>query len=365
MKEKSKPPAEWQRRYSGGKRGVPVNPPNRFDPREVVYDGDWLDTEPETPLPQTQFLPDHSRTVLSHNESPDVAFNLSVNPYRGCEHGCAYCYARPTHEYFGLSAGLDFETRIFVKYRAAALLTTELQRQGYRPEPIALSGNTDPYQPIERKLQLTRKILTVLRDFRHPVMIITKNALVTRDTDILSEMARYQLVRIFFSINTLDTRLCGKLEPRTSRPERRLEAIRRLAEAGIPVGVLLAPIIPALMDHEIPQILEAAYQAGARFASYIVLRLPHGVKDILTDWLQTHYPERAFKVLQRLRELRGGQLYRSEFGERMLGQGIYARQIEQLFRTTYHRLGYSIPPPLSTHHFRRGGAHQPTLFDQD
>ncbi len=365
MTKKSKPSPLWQGKHTGGKRGVPINPPNRFDPREVDVDGDWLDAEGEFPLPRTQFIPDASKTIFSRNDSPDVAFNISINPYRGCEHGCAYCYARPTHEYFGLSAGLDFETRIFVKYQAAELLQAALQRPSYQPEPIALSGNTDPYQPIERRLQLTRQVLAVLRDFRNPAIIITKNFLLTRDIDILTEMARIQTIRVFLSMNTLDATLCGKLEPRTARPARRLEAIRQLAAANIPVGVLVAPVIPALTEHEIPRILEAAYEAGARFASYIVLRLPHGVKQMFEDWLRTHYPNKADKVLNRLREMRGGQLYRSQFGERMYGQGSYARHIEQLFRTTFHRLGYTIPPPLSVRHFRRGGARQLSLFDLD
>lgn len=345
-------------------RGVPYNPPNRFEPRDVEYDGEWLDEE--TPvLPRTQFLADTARSIFSHNESPDVGFDTSINPYRGCEHGCVYCYARPTHEYFGLSAGLDFERVIFVKHQAPELLEKEFRKPGYTPRPIALSGNTDPYQPVERQLRLTRRLLEVMSRYRNPVIIVTKNARVTRDLDYLTELARWNAVRVVFSLTTLDADLCGKLEPRTSRPALRLAAISRLAEAGIPVGVLVAPVIPGLTDHEIPAILDAARSAGARFASYIVLRLPYGVKDMFANWLRTHYPDRAEKVLNRIKAMRGGKLYDADFAQRHSGSGPFAHQIKTLFEATARRLGYAEPPALSTEHFHVPGPRQLSLFDLD
>ncbi len=343
-------------------RGVLYNPPNRFHPLEIEYDGDWLEEESPV-LPQTQFYADATRQIFSFNDSPDVGFDTSINPYRGCEHGCAYCYARPTHEYFGLSAGLDFESKIFVKQQAPQLLEKEFRKPNYRPRPIALSGNTDPYQPVERHLRLTRRLLEVMRTYRNPVIIVTKNALVTRDVDILAEMARFNTVRVIFSLTTLDADLCGKLEPRTARPARRLKAIATLAEAHIPVGILIAPVIPALNDHEIPKILMEAYNAGARFANYILLWLPYGVKEMFTDWLHRYYPDRAAKVLGQLKAMRGGKLYRADFNQRASGSGPLAHHIAALFTTTARKIGYTDPPPLSTDNFRIPGPRQLSLFD--
>ncbi len=343
-------------------RGATDNPANRFEPLHVVADG-W--TDPGDPGPRTQFLRDASRTVLSHNDSPDVGFDVSINPYRGCEHGCIYCYARPTHEYLGFSAGLDFETRILVKEDAPELLRRALLAPGWRPRPIALSGVTDPYQPVERRLRLTRRCLEVLAEFRNPVSVITKNHLVTRDADLLAELAGHRAARVAVSVTTLRPELQRVMEPRTPTPARRLDAIRSLAAAGVPVRVMVAPVVPGLTDPEIPAIVEAAADAGARAASYIVLRLPHGVKQLFADWLEAHFPDRRDRVLNRVRELRGGDLYDARYGSRMSGRGPYAEHIRQLFDMACRRAGFSDDePPLSSAAFRRppvGG--QLGLFD--
>jgi DNA repair photolyase len=332
-------------------RGSAGNPKNRFESVERVPDPPDND---ETPSPQTQFLSDTSRSVIAYNDSPDVGFDASVNPYRGCEHGCVYCYARPTHEYLGFSSGLDFESKIMVKENAPELLRKELARRSWKPQVLAMSGVTDCYQPVERERRLTRRCLEVLLDFRNPVVIITKNYLVTRDIDILSELARYQCVSVTISLTTLDADLSAVMEPRASRPARRLAAITRLAEAGIPVGYLQAPMIPGLTDAEAPAIAQAAARAGASFAGYVALRLPFAVKSLFEDWLQTHYPERKEKVLNRIRAIRGGKLNDPTFTTRMRGEGIFAEQMDELFALACKKAG--IPQrraELSTEHFRR------------
>ncbi len=336
-------------------RGAGVNPPNRFLHTHRSADPDAIDLDPaEEPDPQTQFIPDLAQSILSRNDSPDVGFTWSLNPYRGCEHGCAYCYARPTHEYLGYNAGLDFESRILVKHHAAQLLRSELAKPSWQPALIALSGVTDCYQPVERRLQITRACLAVLAEFRNPVTLITKNALVQRDIDHLAELARHNAVAVCISLTTLDPQLRSLLEPRASPPAARLRAIRRLADAGIPVGVFCAPIIPAINDSEIPAVLAAAAEAGASFANYTVLRLPLAVEPIFLDWLQRHFPARRDKVLGQLRSFREGALNRSEFGERMRGTGAAADRLRQLFHLAArrHRLRISWPEP-STAAFRR------------
>jgi DNA repair photolyase len=329
-------------------RGSARNPRPRFGGPEFIPDPDEA-----IPLPRTTFIPDHARTILTTNESPDLGFEASVNPYRGCEHGCAYCYARPYHEYLGYSAGLDFETKILVKERAAELLRDELASPRWVPKPVALSGVTDPYQPVERRLGITRACLEVFAAFRNPVIVITKNRLVGRDADLLADLASHRAACVFLSITTLDAGLAGALEPRTSVPQRRLDAIRLLADAGVPVGVNVAPIIPGLTDHEAPAILKAAREAGATFAGYGLLRLPHGVKDLFVEWLEAHEAGRKGKVLHRLEGTRGGRLNDPRFGTRFTGEGGYARQIGDLFALSCRKTGLAATPPeLSTSAFR-------------
>ncbi len=333
-------------------RGAAANPKNRFEALEVLPDPEARD--PDDPGPRTRLLRDATRTILATNDSPDIGFNYSVNPYRGCEHGCIYCYARPTHEYLGFSAGLDFESVILVKMDAPTLLRDALMSKRWQPELIAMCGVTDPYQPVERRLQLTRGCLEVLAEFRNPVAIITKNHLVTRDIDVFVELAAHNAVAVNISVTTLDEKLQRIMEPRTSIPTRRLEAIRKLSAAGIPVGVMVAPVIPGLTDHEMPRILEAAAEASARSAAMVTLRLPHGVSDLFTDWLERHFPDRKEKVLNRVRSMRGGRLYDSKFGKRMSGEGIWADQIRSVFQTARKRLGLDRPRfALSVESFRR------------
>ncbi|HMO37754.1 MAG TPA: PA0069 family radical SAM protein, partial [Gemmatales bacterium] len=296
--------SHWPREIPIKGRGAALNPANRFIPIHYQLD-DNLPVE-ERPSPRTRFLVDQSRTVLTRNTSPDLPFEYTLNPYRGCEHGCSYCYARPTHEYLGFSAGLDFETQILVKADAPSLLRQELRQPAWKGELINLSGVTDCYQPIERQLQLTRQCLQVIVVFRQACTIVTKNRLITRDVDLLQQLARHHAVEVSISITTLDEELAGRMEPRATRPPGRLEAIRLLAQAGIPVGLLVAPIIPGLNDHEIPAILRAAREHGDQFAGSLVLRLPYAIKELFADWLQQHYPRRKDKVLQRIRELRDG-----------------------------------------------------------
>ncbi|HEY3761396.1 MAG TPA: PA0069 family radical SAM protein [Verrucomicrobiae bacterium] len=338
-------------------RGAPENPVNRFEKLHLEPDEDW--NPEEDVLPRTQFLVDHSQTAIAYNDSPDIPFRTSLNPYRGCEHGCIYCYARPTHEYLGFSSGLDFETKIMVKTRAPELLRAELLSPKWQPQVIAMSGITDCYQPVERKLKLTRRCLEVLAEFRNPVGIITKNLLVTRDIDVLSELARYKAVSVCLSVTTLDNHLRNVMEPRTSPPQARLAAIRKLAEAKIPVSVNVAPIIPGLTDHEIPQILKAAAEAGASSAGFTVVRLPYANTSLFEKWLETHFPDRKDKVLNRIRAMRGGKLYDAQWGKRMSGEGIFAEQIETMFDVAYRKAGFKGDRyELSTAAFRRPGGAQ-------
>jgi DNA repair photolyase len=343
-------------------RGAAVNPANRFE--LICYQRDPDDPVDESPGPQTRFFRDSTRTILAHNDSPDVGFDTSINPYRGCEHGCSYCYARPYHEYLGLSAGLDFETKIFVKEDAPELLRRELSSRKWQPQVIALSGVTDPYQPAERRFQLTRRCLEVLAEFRNPVGIVTKNRLVERDRDVLGDLARDRAAAVWMSVTTLDGELAGKMEPRASQPAGRLSAITALADAGVPVGVLTAPVIPGLNDHELPAILRACADAGATYAGYVVLRLPYAVKEIFDDWLARHCPEQRDKVLGRLREMHGGALNDPRFGARMSGQGEMAGQIEALFAIACRRAGLSRGSlGLSAAAFRPPGGKQGLLFE--
>jgi len=320
-------------------RGAANNPGNRFVTLHLERDSDWDPTE--DPAPATVFLRDHSKSIINYNDSPDIGFDASINPYRGCEHGCIYCYARPTHEYLGFSAGLDFESRIMVKEDAPELLRKELSSPRWKPQVIAMSGVTDCYQPVERRLKLTRRCLEVLAEFRNPVVIVTKNHLVTRDVDVLHELAQHNAVAVCISVTSLDSSLASKLEPRASLPAHRLAAIRTLATAEIPVTVLMAPVIPRLTDHEMPAILEAARAAGASRAGFVALRLPHGVGPLFEAWLKEHYPERAEKVLGRIRALRGGRLNDPRFGSRMRGEGVFADQLEQMFRVASRKAGFA------------------------
>jgi len=339
-------------------RGAGFNPPNRFAPAHheieletVEDDQDYLES---LRRPETEFLPDRSRSIIAENQSPDVGFEVSVNPYRGCEHGCIYCYARPTHEYLGMSAGLDFETKILVKHDAPRLLREALEAPSWRPRVLAMSGVTDAYQPIERKLRLTRRCLEVLLEFRQAVVVVTKNRLVTRDVDLLSALAEHGAAGVFVSITTLNPALAARLEPRTSRPSGRIEAIRALAEAGIPAGVMVAPVIPGLNDHEIPTILEAAARAGAQTAGYTLIRLPLTVAPLFEDWLGRHHPDAKEKVLGRIRSIRGGKLNDPRFGDRMRGEGPIAQMIARMFRNSCRRLDLNLRPwPVSASAFQR------------
>ncbi|MGI8820560.1 MAG: PA0069 family radical SAM protein [Chthoniobacterales bacterium] len=337
-------------------RGASGNPANRFEALHVQLDPvePSQEGEDERPPLRTQFFRDLTKTIIARNNSPDVGFETSVNPYRGCEHGCAYCFARPTHEYLGFSAGLDFESKIMVKENAATLLEAELTSPKWKPQVVAMSGVTDPYQPAEKRLQITRRCLEVLAKFRNPVGIITKNRLVTRDLDLLSELAKHHAVAVNISVTSLDRKLQHIMEPRTSTPEARLDAIAQLRAAGIPVGIMVAPIIPGITDHEVPAILDACGKAGAQFAGYVVLRLPWAVAPLFERWLQEHFPERKEKVLARVRQMRGGdKLYDSRWAKRQEGEGIYAEQIGSIFDVARRRAGIGGRPVLSTAAFRR------------
>jgi DNA repair photolyase len=343
-------------------RGSASNPPNRFIPLHYAPDTDCPPAD--APAPSTRFFRDATRTIIATNDSPDVGFTHSVNPYRGCEHGCAYCYARPFHEYLGFSAGLDFESKIMVKEDAPELLRRELAAKSWVPTTLAFSGVTDCYQPIERRLKLTRRCLEVCAEFRNPVGIVTKNALITRDTDVLADLTRDDAAAAFLSVTTLDADLAGRLEPRASRPAGRLAAVEALAKAGVPVGVMVAPVIPGLTDHEMPAILTAACDAGAAFAGFTVLRLPYAVGPLFEEWLARHAPERKEKVLGRLKELRGGRLYDHRFGSRMRGEGAWAELLRNLFGLTCRQLGLNRRPAgLSAAAFRRPGPVQGTFFE--
>jgi DNA repair photolyase len=318
-------------------RGASGNPVNRFEPIYLERDADWDPSE--DPAPRTAFLRDSTQTILTYNDSPDVGFTVSVNAYRGCEHGCIYCYARPFHEYLGFSSGLDFETKIMVKERAPELLRKELASKKWKPQCVAMSGVTDCYQPAERRFKLTRGCLEVFAEFRNPVCIVTKNFLVTRDIDVLQELAKHNATAVYVSVTTLDSSLTPKLEPRASLPQHRLNAIRKLREAGIPVGVLIAPVIPAITDHEIPAIMQAAVDAGAQYAGYVMMRLPYAVKELFENWVGQHFPDRKDKVLNRIRALRGGKLNDPSFGTRMRGEGLFADQVEALFDVAARKAG--------------------------
>jgi DNA repair photolyase len=342
-------------------RGTAESPPNRFERISYERDPEW--NEPDDPAPKTRFYRDSSVSLITYNDSPDIGFEASINPYRGCEHGCVYCYARPYHEYLGLSAGLDFETKIIVKENAPELLRRELASPKWKPRVLAMSGVTDPYQPIERRLRLTRRCLEVLAACRNPVTIVTKNWLVVRDVDLLGELARYDAAAVYVSVTTLDAELARVMEPRTAQPAARLRAIRALTQAGVPAGVMVAPVIPGLTDHELPAIVKAAAEAGARFAGMVPLRLPFAVKDLFVDWLEQHMPERKEKILSRIRAMRGGKLNDPDFGSRMEGQGIFAEQIGRMFEVACRKAG--IPeagPRLSTAAFRRPRGAQMELF---
>ncbi|MBA2744327.1 MAG: PA0069 family radical SAM protein [Chthoniobacterales bacterium] len=333
-------------------RGALGNPANRFEVLHVELDPE----EPNEDEPRklaTRFYLDATRTIVARNNSPDVGFETSVNPYRGCEHGCVYCFARPTHEYLGFSAGLDFESRIMVKQDAPQLLEAELSSPKWKPQTIVMSGVTDCYQPVERRLKLTRRCLQVLARFRNPVGILTKNRLVTRDIDLLRELAAHHAVAVNISVTSLDPRLQRILEPRTSPPQARLDAVAQLRAAGIPVGVMVAPVIPGITDHEVPAIVDACGKAGAQFAGYVVLRLPWAVAPLFERWLEEHFPDRKEKVLGRIRSMRGGEkLYDSRWSKRQEGEGIFAEQIGAMFEVSCRRAGMGARPVLSTASFR-------------
>lgn len=327
--------------------------------RQAVFTDSNADVDPDygddfRSAPETEVLPERIRSIISRNRSPDIPFEQSINPYRGCEHGCVYCYARPSHAYVDLSPGLDFERRLFSKPDAAAILRRELSRPGYRCQPITLGANTDAYQPIERDLGITRQLLEVLAEFRHPVSITTKSALVERDTDLLRDLARDNLANVLISVTTFDDELKRRMEPRTAAPRRRIETMRRLSAAGIPCGVLAAPMIPGLNDHELEAILAASAEAGACFAGYVLLRLPHEVEPLFTEWLEVHYPLKSAKVQSLLRQARGGELNDSRFGSRMRGSGPIAELLARRFAAASRRHGFTRQSThkLATHHFR-------------
>jgi DNA repair photolyase len=320
-------------------RGASANPSGRYEPAQREGFDDGWEIEEELPSLPTEVIVEKPRTIITKNDSPDILFEKSINPYRGCEHGCAYCFARPTHAFQGLSSGLDFETKIFAKPNAAELLEKELRAPNYQPTTIALGSNTDPYQPVERRFRITRSILEVLNRMNHPVGIVTKSALVTRDIDILSQMAERQLAKVAISVTTLDPKLARRMEPRAAAPAKRLETIRKLTDAGIPVSVLVAPIIPAINDHEIEAILKACAAAGAQEAGYVLLRLPHDLKDLMRDWLAEHYPDKLKHVFTLLQEARSGKDYDAEWSTRQSGIGPYAWMLGRRFETTAERLG--------------------------
>src|SRR3981081_2652806 len=339
-------------------RGASWIPANRFEKLHVdVNEVDLVDvdlSEDERPSARRQLLRDATRTIISRNNSPDVGFETSLNPYRGCEHGCIYCYARPTHEYLGFSAGLDFESKIMVKTDAPQLLKAELSSPRWNPQVLVMSGVTDPYQPVERRLKITRGCLEVLAKFRNPVAIITKNRLVTRDIDLLGELASHNAAAVNVSVTSLDPNLQRVLEPRTSSPSARLETVAALRAAGIPVGVMVAPIIPGLTDHEVPKIVEACARAGAQFAGYTIVRLPWAIAPLFEHWLDEHCREKKEKVLERIRHIRGGtKLNDARWGTRTKGEGIFAEQIRSLFEVSCRRAGIGTRSALSTAAFRR------------
>jgi DNA repair photolyase len=340
-------------------RSASWNPANRFEKLHVdLGDEDVVQIDPtsdeeEKPRRETQFFRDLTKTIIARNDSPDVGFETSLNPYRGCEHGCIYCFARPTHEYLGLSAGLDFESKIMVKENAAKLLEAELSSPKWKPQVLVMSGVTDPYQPVERKLRITRSCLEVLAKFRNPVAMITKNRLVTRDIDVLGELASHNAAAVNVSVTSLDPEIQRVMEPRTSSPSARLEAVAMLHAAGIPVGVMVAPIVPGLTDHEVPKIVEACAKAGAQFAGYTIVRLPWAIAPLFEHWLDEHFPEKKEKVLSRIRHIRNGKINDARWGYRTKGEGIFAEQIRSMFEIACRRFGINGRPELSTAAFRR------------
>jgi DNA repair photolyase len=349
-------------------RGALSNASGRFERHaRVLMDDGWMPPPPvplaspdiglddmaQPPL-RTEVLTDASRTIITRNSSPDISFDQSINPYKGCEHGCIYCFARPSHAYLGMSAGADFESRIFAKPHAAELLRRELSKPGYVPKVVAIGTNTDPYQPIEKQMRIMRSVLEVLAEFRHPVGIVTKSALVLRDLDILGPMAKQGLAKVALSVTTLDPKLARAMEPRASTPARRLAAITGLRDAGVPAGVMFAPVIPALNDEELEQILTAATDAGAASAGYILLRLPLEIKNLFREWLQEHAPDRAARVLSLIKQMRGGKDYDATWHHRMKGQGHYAQMISRRFHLAVGRLHLNRPSrPLDSSHFQR------------
>lgn len=333
-------------------RGAGSNPANRYAnwSREQADDG-W-GVPPDESAPKTTLTADSSHSIIARNNSPDIPFDRSINPYRGCEHGCIYCYARPTHAWLGMSPGLDFETQLLHKSDAPELLAKELSKPGYRCAPIALSGNTDAWQPVERQLGITRRILEVLLEFRHPLLIVSKASLIERDLDLLQALAEQDLVRVSLSFTTLDAPLARTLEPRASRPARRLETLATLSEAGIPCGIICAPVIPGLTDSELETLLTQAHSAGARWARYQMIRLPLEVEPLFRQWLEAHYPDRADKVMNRIRDCHGGKIYEPTFGRRMRGDGVFADLIEQRFRVAVRRLGFGEESEPDSSRFR-------------
>ena len=342
-------------------RGIGDNPSGRYEEyrREIVLEDSW---EEHTNEWKTQLHADHSKSIISSNDSPDVPFNRSINPYRGCEHGCVYCFARPSHAWLGYSPGLDFETQITYKPNAAKLLQAQFERSSYQCEPIVIGANTDAYQPAERKLCLTRQLLEVCEQYCHPVSLITKSGLIERDMDILKRLAVANLVSVNISICTLQSELSRTMEPRAAAPKRRLDVVNALSANGIPVNVLVAPVIPALNDEELETILELARQAGARSAGYVLLRLLHELKTLFINWLEQEYPLKAKRVMQRIKDCRGGKEYNSTFGQRMRGDGIYADMIGHRFELALKRLGYETLPSLDTTLFRSPATAQLPLF---
>lgn len=328
-------------------RGSFSNPEGRFEKKtHQAFDDGWEKEEEVLPPLDTLFFPEKAKTIITHNDSPDIGFDQSINSYRGCEHGCIYCYARPSHAYMNLSPGLDFETKIFYKPEADKLLEAELNKPNYQCSPIMLGANTDPYQPVEKKLNLTRKILEVLNSYNHPVVIVTKSSLIERDLDLLSDMAKKNIVKVAVSLTTLSNKLKLIMEPRSSGPKGRLRAIEKLSLNKIPIRVMTAPIIPMINDMELEKLLRAASEAGARYASYVLIRLPHEVKDLFREWLTVHFPDRAEHVMSIIRQMRGGKEYDASFGSRMRGEGVFATMLEKRFRLACRRFRLNDLPSL-------------------
>lgn len=351
-------------------RGAISNPAGRFEKTSAEYfDDGWALEEETLPFLQTTVFPERAKSIISRNDSPDLGFEQSINPYRGCEHGCIYCYARPSHAYVNLSPGLDFETKLFYKVGAAELLVKELNHAKYVCKPIVLGANTDPYQPLESKLNITRSILEVCLEYKHPISIITKNSLIVRDLDILRQLAQDNLVKVAISITTLSKALKMSMEPRTSTPQGRLHAARKLTEVGIPVRVMVAPIIPVINDMELEKILEAANQHGVTHASYVLVRLPHEVKDLFKEWLTEHFPLKVEHVMSIIRQMRGGKEYDATYGKRMRGEGQFAQLLETRFRIACKRFHLNQTPslPLNTQLFKKKDLpfpHQLSFFDE-